>query len=38
MQMLIMFGMMMSFAVEDMKKYGWEAKHNKGYRGAIDLW
>ena len=26
------------FAVEDMKKYGWEAKHNKGYRGAIDLW
>ena len=26
------------FAVEDMKKYGWEAKHNKEYRGAIDLW
>ena len=26
------------FAVEDMKKYGWEAKHNKDYRGAIDLW
>ena len=29
------------FAIEDMKKYGWEAKHkedNKGYRGAIDLW
>ena len=26
------------FAVEDMKKYGWEAKHSKDYRGAIDLW
>ena len=26
------------WAVEDMKKYGWEAKHSKDYRGAIDLW
>ena len=26
------------FAVEDMKKYGWEAKHSKDCRGAIDLW
>lgn len=26
------------FAVEDMKKYGWEAKYSKDYRGAIDLW
>ena len=26
------------FAVEDMKKYGWEAKHSKDYRGVIDLW
>jgi len=29
------------WAVEDMKKYGWEAKYkeeDKSYRGAIDLW
>ena len=29
------------WAVEDMKKYGWVAKHkeeDKSYRGAIDLW
>ena len=29
------------WAVEDMKKYGWEARYkedDKSYRGAIDLW
>ena len=29
------------WAVEDMKKYGWEAKYkeeDKSYQGAIDLW
>ena len=29
------------WGVEDMKKYGWVAKHkeeDKSYRGAIDLW
>ena len=29
------------WAVEDMKKYGWVAKHkeeDKSYRGVIDLW
>ena len=29
------------WVVEDMKKYGWVAKHkeeDKSYRGAIDLW
>ena len=29
------------WAVEDMKKYGWVAKHkeeDESYRGAIDLW
>ena len=26
------------FYQDSIEKYGWEAKHNKEYRGAIDLW